>query len=270
MLAQNYWKHKNKVKYPCIAQPKIDGVRCIAELDNGKCTLFTRTGKKITSLPHLVKTFEENSIGETIIYDGELYSPSLSFEKLVGLINRKEPDKLSRVIEYYMFDIVYLHTVYEERRDWVYFRQVKRAITAVMGRYVQNEKDLLRLYQEHLSHNWEGTIIRNVNGEYEQKRSFNLLKMKPVLEKEFKIVGYVEGKGKIKGQVGSVQCITKEGRLFSVKLSRLEGESSEVFVERCKTWAEFNNGKMLTVQYQNLTANGIPRFPIGKGVRDYE
>jgi DNA ligase-1 len=29
-------------------------------------------------------------------------------------------------------------------------------------------------------------------------------------------------------------------------------------------------GKMLTVRFQNLTNTGVPRFPIGLVVRDYE
>ena len=29
-------------------------------------------------------------------------------------------------------------------------------------------------------------------------------------------------------------------------------------------------GKKLTVKYQELTNHGIPRFPIGLGIRDYE
>jgi len=29
-------------------------------------------------------------------------------------------------------------------------------------------------------------------------------------------------------------------------------------------------GKMVTVQYQNKTRNGIPRFPRGVSIRDYE
>jgi len=29
-------------------------------------------------------------------------------------------------------------------------------------------------------------------------------------------------------------------------------------------------GKMLTVRFQNLTALGVPRFPVGVCIRDYE
>ena len=29
-------------------------------------------------------------------------------------------------------------------------------------------------------------------------------------------------------------------------------------------------GKMLTVRYQQLTEDGVPRFPVGVAVRDYE
>jgi hypothetical protein len=29
-------------------------------------------------------------------------------------------------------------------------------------------------------------------------------------------------------------------------------------------------GKMLTVRYQNMTVAGVPRFPVGIAIRDYE
>jgi DNA ligase-1 len=45
---------------------------------------------------------------------------------------------------------------------------------------------------------------------------------------------------------------------------------------RKKLWAEWEAnpndfiGKELTVQYQELTPKGIPRFPKGLAIRDYE
>ena len=41
MLAHEFKKNKHKVKYPCIVQPKLDGIRCIATIKDGKCTLRT-------------------------------------------------------------------------------------------------------------------------------------------------------------------------------------------------------------------------------------
>ena len=46
--------------------------------------------------------------------------------------------------------------------------------------------------------------------------------------------------------------------------------------DRKALWYEFcagtydPRGKMLTVRYQNLTDEGLPRFPVGVAVRDYE
>jgi hypothetical protein len=44
-------------------------------------------------------------------------------------------------------------------------------------------------------------------------------------------------------------------------------EESKKFLHNASLW----RGKLLTVQYQGLTGkNFVPRFPIGKIIRDYE
>jgi DNA ligase-1 len=43
-------------------------------------------------------------------------------------------------------------------------------------------------------------------------------------------------------------------------------ERLKEYFENPKLW----RGKILTVQYQALTSYGIPRFPVGKAIRDYE
>ena len=39
MLAETYAKQGHKIVFPCFAQPKLDGIRCVAIVKNGQCTL---------------------------------------------------------------------------------------------------------------------------------------------------------------------------------------------------------------------------------------
>ena len=113
---------------------------------------------------------------------------------------------------------------------------------------------------------YEGVIIRNKQGKYaENARSNHLQKLKKFKDEEFEIVNYTtptQGK-----EVGCVVwiCKTKEGKTFSVR-------PSGNYEERKK---QYNNGKkyigkMLTVKYQELTNDHVPRFPVGLAIRDYE
>jgi DNA ligase-1 len=78
-----------------------------------------------------------------------------------------------------------------------------------------------------------------------------------MVDDEFEIVGIEEGRGKLAGHAIFV-CRTKEGQEFKAKM---KGDTA-------KLKAYFNNhslwqGKFLTVQYQNISQYGVPRFPVG-------
>ena len=61
-------------------------------------------------------------------------------------------------------------------------------------------------------------------------------------------------------------CITDDGITFDVV-------PQGTLVERERLWNDrfnVNNSSKLTVRYQELSEDGVPIFPIGIGVRDYE
>jgi len=87
-----------------------------------------------------------------------------------------------------------------------------------------------------------------------------LLKYKPFFDEEFEITGAVEGKGKLQGMLGKFVCGN-----FSVPMNGTHEYLAGLWKDR-----ESLVGKMVTVQYQNKTRNGIPRFPRGVSIRDYE
>ena len=54
MLAHPIEKKEKHVSFPAVAQPKLDGMRCIAIVEDGKCRLYSRTQKEVNTLPHIV------------------------------------------------------------------------------------------------------------------------------------------------------------------------------------------------------------------------
>ncbi len=57
---------------PAHIQPKLDGIRCIAILDDGVCTLWTRTRKPILGVPHIQREVERVFQGKTITLEPQV------------------------------------------------------------------------------------------------------------------------------------------------------------------------------------------------------
>jgi DNA ligase-1 len=122
-----------------------------------------------------------------------------------------------------------------------------------------------RYHNLYVSDGYEGIILRNFLGSYEQKnRSKNLQKFKKFMDSEFKIVDFTEGTGTEKGLI-IFECITSDGSKFRVRPSMSFEERAKMFKK-----GKIYIGKMLTVKYFEMTDSDIPRFPVGLCVRDYE
>ena len=84
------------------------------------------------------------------------------------------------------------------------------------------------------------------------------------------IIGFEEGSGNDAGTV-IWQCRTAPsadypyGNDFMVDLEAPESNAESGYENGTQYI-----GRMLTVRYQELTDDGIPRFPVGVAIRDYE
>ena len=119
---------------------------------------------------------------------------------------------------------------------------------------------------KYIEHGFEGIIIRNGNGIYKnsKSRSNDLQKFKLFKDDEFEIVNFEEGDGQDKGTVIWV-CITKDKKKFRVRPKGTIDERKKYFIEGNK-----KIGKKLTVKYQEMSEDGIPRFPIGLRIREID
>ncbi len=267
------------IKFPCFLQPKLDGSRCIAIVKDGKCTLWSRTRKQIHSVPHIIEAIERFVAPSTpnAILDGELYNHALKddFEELMSLIRQSAPGEGHERIEYHIYDMPSHVATFTGRCEAIralFANAINFEGMSANGVLVRvdtlkaNEDKEIQAYHEgNLAMGYEGSMIRN-DGPYQGgKRSMHLQKLKVELEDEYTITNAEEGRGKDAGTVGAFVCVTKEGKEFRARLKATYERRREL-MSHPETW----RGKKLTVVYQNLTADGIPRFPRGKALRDYD
>jgi DNA ligase 1 len=262
-------KESKKIKFPCRVQPKLDGIRCIAIIQDGKCTLWSRTRKPINSVPHIIAELEAAFANRNIILDGELYNHEMKhdFEKIVSLVRQKKPAKGHEIVQYHVYDLVNDET-FEERTttlDIIFAAYNLNAVKPVDTEYADTEEEALQWFESFVKLGYEGAMLRNEESLYVNKRSMDLQKIKPFTDDEFNIIGVTEGRGKMAGHAIFV-CLAKNGKEFEAKLKGAL-ENLKPYFENESTW----KGKRLTVRYQGLTnKEKVPRFPVGIAVRDYE
>lgn len=273
MLAHRYDKSPEKIEFPCYIQPKLDGHRCVAIVKNGKCELFSRQRKPITGVPHINAAIEALGL-DNIILDGELYNHEYKdkFEELTGFIRSQEPKEGYEAVQYHLYDLM-IEGPFSERilvLDELEFEaRNTTALKFVKTLLVEDDDAVLKVFRNHRNEGYEGSILRNRAGLYEGKRSYDLQKVKEFDDSEYQIIDVKEGRGKMKGHA-IFTCVADEGHLndstgetFDVKMKGSMEKLAEIFEN-----AEEYKGKHLTVMYQGLTKNGIPRFPVGLRLRE--
>jgi DNA ligase-1 len=115
---------------------------------------------------------------------------------------------------------------------------------------------------------FEGIMLRNQGGQYrENYRSHDLQKYKEFVENEYEITGFTEGDGRDKGAIIWMCKIPVSNTIFNVRPKGTMEYRRALYTDASQHPAKYI-GKMLTVIYQELSEHGVPRFPVGKAVRE--
>lgn len=268
MTAHKFAEQGHKIQYPCAIQPKLDGIRCVAVVEGGRCSLWTRSRKPILSAPHVIAALEDRFPGTDIVLDGELYSHELSdnFNKIVSLVRDSDTskDKDYESIQYHIYDMV-SSDPFRERAAHLetIFSGDVTPMVLVETRTVKDKEEVKTVFREYVAGKYEGAMLRNLDSPYEHKRTANLQKFKEAFDDEFEIIGIEEGRGRLAGHVGTFVCKTKAGVLVYPKPA---GKMS--FLKECFENHALWKGKQLVVQYKGYTPDGSLREPIGIRFRD--
>lgn len=268
MLAKSYDKDSKKVSYPAYVQPKLDGHRCIAICKDGTVTLWSRTRKRINSMPHIVKWLEENvaNHGGDIILDGELYNHDYKdrFEELTSKIRQSSPQPGHEIVQYWVYDIVTDDPFSTRVKEVEMINELTPSgpVVGLATFEVTDEADMIQKFGVFIDQGYEGLMVRNTAGVYKGKRSSDLQKVKMMQDAEYEIVDVVSGRGKMEG-LAIFRCVTEDGREFGAKMKGALDDLRKYLDNK-----DDYIGKQLTVQFQKFSAEGTPIFPVGLRIRE--
>jgi DNA ligase-1 len=274
MLAHRYDKHSAKIKFPCLVQPKLDGVRMLARKEGGTVTMWSRKGKLI-DIPDKINAQLCLMLKDGQCTDGELYVHGWTFQRIISAVKKKRDD--TDLLEYHIYDSPHPALPFETRlpqkgvgatmfphhcQNWTIIgKNIK-----IVSTYDVVDQAEFDIYEGMMvQQGYEGMMVRNQNSLYKYKhRSYDLQKVKRFVDDEFEIIGGKDGEGRESGLI-IYRCVTSDGLEFDVRPKGSHEERREAFNN-----LEEYIGKHLTVCYQELTDDGRPRFPVGIVVRDYE
>ena len=257
---------------PYIIQPKLDGDRCRAIIDQeGKAKLLSSEENEIIGVPHIITALENLHL-RSVELDGELYIHGAPHEVIHGIVSRTEnmhPD--SPLIQLHIFDIVKEGSQIARStilyRDLIPYKRtgigIGSPIQVVPIRIVESIDQIMSTLDDYMNDSYEGFVIRNASGLYVRKRSTDMMKFKPRKEDLYEIVGAAEEisiEGHPKGSLGAIVCKGDDGTQFNVGSGSLLTRDA-----RQELWKVRSSlvGKMARVRYQHMTsARGVPRFPV--------
>jgi len=254
MLAKDYKKEKHKINWNnwVYVQPKFDGMRCLAVIKDWKATLYSRKGKKIDTMNHIVKDLESKNMND-IILDWELYCHWESFQENMKMI-KKYREWFSENIKYNIYDCI-VNSWFSIRTNRILpdFTHCKEVFTKV----IYSEDELIKQHKVFLSEWYEWTMVRHSDEWYVvNKRSSQLLKYKDFIDKTYKIIDVVPSEARPEQWV-----IVCEWFKASLKMSHADRE--EMLTNKNKyIWATAE------VRFFEYTDDWLPRFPVCCWIRE--
>lgn len=261
MLAQPIKRISSIDWSTAFAQPKYDGHRMMVEVQDGQARAWSRQGKPITSVPHILEPLSKLASGT--ILDGELYHHGTPLQTIASWVKRDQAD--SRNLVYIIFDIVH-NAPFLERYNAIHMKLRSRVLddhphilVAETGKIDTMEfvGPSLRHYREQ---GYEGLILRHGTVGYEVgARSRSLIKVKEMLDSEFKCINIHESKD----GWAILECEDNDGKTFRVSAPGDMATKRDTLYN-----ADQFIGRVVTVEYSMLTKDGIPFHPVATRWRE--
>lgn len=216
MLAHEYKedKHKEKVSGWWISE-KYDGVCGLFKQSDRK--MYSRNGK-IYTLPDFI-TKQLISVGLDL--HGEIWFGYDTFNIGSGLARRNEKeDSAWEDMKFMVFDTPITNLLFEDRIDLIKksllgkdLKNIQCVDYKIFDPSITTIAKELEIVEDK---GGEGLVLRQPQTPYEFQRSHYMLKVKSWNFVEAKVIDYIEGTGKYKNKVGSLQVENEEFGIFKV------------------------------------------------------
>ncbi len=229
---------------------KLDGVRAYWDGEG----FLSRQGNKFYAPDWFVADLPADTL------DGELWVDRKMFNKTISIVRSGAAGEEWKKVTYVVFDAPNATGGFEERIEHV--KAVLGRSEAPHARALEHVpcRDFDHLREELArveALGGEGLMLRRPESKYEVGRSTSLLKVKTFHDAEAKVIGHAPGAGKHKGRLGALICRLPSGATFNVGTGFTDAERDDP--------PEIDT--IITFRYQELTEDGVPRFPSWVGVR---
>lgn len=289
MKAHRLDQQGKKLRWPCHAQRKYNGYRCLA-ICNDDHTFLMSNGGETWNVPHILEELKR-IMKPGMMLDGELYVHGVSLQRIGSLVKANRPE--SAILEFHLYDMPQKDGKllgWDQRLENLK-KQVQLAhddslwTGTLTGRgtasklhmaetvVLHNEEQLAAFNAKVIAEGYEGVILRNFGGEYKfNYRSYDVFKHKDFKDSEFTVI---DARSRIHSVNGTDTLIVD---VFVCK-DNLNGTKTFEVVPRgdLATKAEFWEnrslyiGRRLTVRFLERSDDGIPQGnPVGVAFRAEE
>ena len=259
-----------------IAEPKLDGERCVCFNDEvGKATFYSRGGKQRDTLEHVAEELRELGLkGENL--DGEFYAGSWEASVSFSHSTKTESDVDISKAKYYIFEHI-TKAEWDGRRTQLLFdRKVKleslfrgktfKYLVLVPWKEIHSLEEAREFFNECLERGFEGVVFKNLDTEYGFDRNNDWLKWKPFYSVDLAITGYYKGTGKNAERLGGFYVDfngVKIGIGGGFKEKEPDEKNPELVNERQLYWdnREKMIGKVIEIKHYGVTPDGSLRHP---------
>ena len=248
-----------KIKYPKAITPKFDGVRCMIQ----KGVALSRTLKHIPNT-HIKRVLK----GAPEYLDGEIIIANKSFHEVMSAVMSKdgEPEFAYMVFDYIPkgeCEISYLGRIFHAA-------EYGEAISLVMPILVQSAEELEVAHTKFVEAGYEGTIVRDPEGEYKQGGSTLkeelMLKLVDYATDEAIIVGFEEELTDTlslpKSTLGSLIVIHEQYGAFRIGTGFTAKERQNIWDHRIKYL-----NQPVTFKFKKDRTKDKPSQPVWLGIR---
>jgi len=229
---------------------KLDGIRAYWDGE----TFVSRLGNRFFAPDWFVEDLPADTL------DGELWVGRKMFQKTTSIVRSGAGGEEWKKVQYVVFDAPNAKGAFEARV--AHAQKVIEKSGAPHARWHEHVRcDGIDHLRDELARvealGAEGLMLRKPGSKYDVGRSHSLLKVKTFHDAEATVVGHAPGSGKHKNRLGALIVELHGGIQFNVGTGFTDAERE----------APPAIGAVITFRYQELSDDGVPRFPSWVGER---
>lgn len=247
--------------------PKFDGYRCLAVIDNGEVTLYSRNGTVYSNFPNIQEQLSKAFHFGSFVFDGEIMSDDFQSMQKSAFANKRGTTVGD--VKYHIFGYVpYDEWVLQKFKMTTSLRlktlntlsqHFSDDLVKVEHTLINDKQQILDMEREYISQGFEGAMTLPDIPYYLGKKTNKLMKFKTMLSQDCIITGFYKGKvgTRLQGMMGGIMVTQENGNScecgtgFSDEDRQYMWDNQDEFV-----------GQTVEIKYQELTNDNIMRFPV--------